>query len=141
MKDGVTKENYAGAELIERVIVAHNTFVGGEYGITGGDSMVVVNNVIAGIAKTALKRVHGDSAAGKNLLWRNGTDFDECDVKRDGFMTADPQLDADHRPRAGSPCIDGGAAVFDFNGESFTVAASDFAGRAPDLGAFEYGAK
>ena len=76
----VTKENYAGADLIERVWIVNNTIVGGQYGITGGDNMVLLNNVITGVARTALKRVHGDSAAGKNLLWRNGMDVDECDL-------------------------------------------------------------
>jgi hypothetical protein len=141
MKDGVTKENYAGAELIERVVVANNTFVGGEYGITGGDNFVIVNNVFTGIAKTALTRVHGDSAAGKNLLWRNGTDFKGCDVKQDAFVTANPRLGADFQPSVGSPCIDGGVTRFEFNGETLEIALTEGAGAAPDLGAFETGKK
>lgn len=137
MANGVTKENYAGAELIERVVVVNNTIVGGEYGVTGGDNMVLLNNVITGVAKSALKRVHGDSAAGVNLLWKNGTDVEACDVKQDRFILADPQLDANYRPRAGSPCLDAGQASFDFNGETLALEPASFAGRAPDLGAFE----
>ena len=137
MKDGVTKENYAGADLMERVVIVNNTIVGGEYGITGGDNMVLLNNVITGVAKTALKRVHGDSAAGKNLLWKNGLDVEESDVKQDRFIAADPQLDADFTPRPGSPCIDGGEAAFEFNGETLLVSEETIVGRAPDLGAAE----
>jgi hypothetical protein len=139
MADGNTRENYAGAELIERVHVLNNTIVGGQYGLTGGDNFVLLNNVITGVAKTAVKRVHGDSAAGRNLLWRNGTDFEDCDVKQDGFLRADPRLDADFRPHAEGPCLDAGQAEFAFNGETLTLPGESFAGRAPDLGAREHG--
>lgn len=137
MKGGVTKENYAGADLIERVEVVNNTIVGGEYGITGGDNMVLLNNVITGVAKTALRRVHGDSAAGKNLLWKNGTDVDESDIKEDRFVMADPKLNADFTTQPGSPCVDAGEAKFEFNGETLVLARETFTGRAPDLGAAE----
>ena len=137
MKDGVTKENYAGAELIERIAIVNNTIIGGEYGVTGGDNMVLLNNVITGIAKSALKRVHGDSAAGRNLLWKNGRDAEECDVKQDRFLRMDPLLDSDFRPKIGSPCIDAGEATFEFNGETLVISKDSFTGRAPDLGALE----
>lgn len=137
MPDGNTKENYGGAALPERVYLVHNTFVGGEYGVIGGDNMVVLNNVFTGIAKTALKRVHGDSAAGPNLLWQNGTDLEDCDLPEHRFFAADPQLDGDHRPQVGSPCLDAGFATLEFNGETLVVPAEMVRGRAPDLGAFE----
>lgn len=137
MQGGVTKENYAGADMIERVVIANNTIAGGEYGITGGDNMVLLNNVITGIAKTALKRVHGDSVAGKNLLWKNGIDVEDCDVKEDGFVRHDPLFDAEFRPEPGSPCIDAGLAQFEFNGETLRLSADSHTGRAPELGAFE----
>ncbi len=137
MKDGVTKENYAGADLIERVLIVNNTIVGGEYGITGGDNLVLLNNVITGVARTALKRIHGDSAAGKNLLWKNGTDVDESDLKQDRFISADPLLAADYTPRAGSPCVDGGESSFEFNGEVLRLEPGTFGGRSRDLGAAE----
>lgn len=137
MKDGVTKENYAGADLIERVLIVNNTIVGGQYGITGGDNMVLLNNVITGVARTAVKRVHGDSAAGRNLLWRNGTDVDESDLKQDRFIMVDPLLDSNYAPRAGSPCVDAGESAFEFNGETLRLAPEGYSGRAPDLGATE----
>jgi hypothetical protein len=124
----------------ERVFVVNNTFVGGEYGITGGDNLVIVNNVMTGIARTGLTRVHGDSVAGKNLLWKNGTDVDESDLKQDRFVIADPLLDAEFKPQPGSPCIGAGHSEFEFSGETLSVAASGTViGRAPDLGAFEVG--
>jgi parallel beta-helix repeat protein len=140
MKDGNTKENYAGTDMPERVYIINNTIIGGQYGITGGDNMVLLNNVITGVAKTALKRIHGDSAASKNLLWKNGTDVDECDIKQDAFLRVDPLLDAQFQPTATSPCVDAGNRAFEFNGESLTLAPDTFKGTAPDLGAKEAGA-
>lgn len=78
----------------------------------------------------ALKRMHGNSAAGK------ATEVDESDLEQDRFISADPLLAADY-PRAGSPCIDAGEMSFDFNGENFRLARDSFSGRAPDLGATE----
>ncbi|MDO8540031.1 MAG: right-handed parallel beta-helix repeat-containing protein [Opitutaceae bacterium] len=139
MKDGNTRENYAGAELVERVYVINNTIVGGEYGVTGGDNMVLLNNVITEVAKTAVKRVQGDSAAGKNLQWKNGRSFEDCDLHEEEFVSADPALDASFQPRAGGVCLDRGVAKFEFNGEVLTLASDTFSGSAPDLGAFEAG--
>jgi parallel beta-helix repeat protein len=137
MPDGDTKEKYSGADLIEPVLVINNTFVGNEYGITGGDNMVLLNNVIAGSAKAAIKRVHGDSAAGVNLLWNNGDDVVDCDLNTADFVNAEPKLDQAYRPLAGSPCIDAGAASFRYNGETLELPHDTYTGSAPDLGANE----
>jgi hypothetical protein len=133
MPDGNTRENYGGAALLERVYLVSNTIVGGKHGVTGGDNFVVLNNIFTGIAATALKRVHSDSAAGPNLLWKNGTDFEDCDLAEHAFLAADPQLDADHRPRPGSPALGAGRATFVFNGETLVLPGAA-PGRAPDLG-------
>lgn len=94
----------------------------------------MLNNIFTGIATTALKRVHGDSAAGPNLLWKNGTDFEDCDLAEHAFLAADPQLDADHRPRPGSPALGAGRATFLFNGETLVLPGA-IPGREADLGA------
>ncbi|HWB01020.1 MAG TPA: right-handed parallel beta-helix repeat-containing protein [Pirellulales bacterium] len=138
MADGNTKENYEGADMLEPVAIVNNTLVGNRYGITGGDNMLLLNNVIAQTAQSALKRVHGDSAAGVNLLWKNGEDLDNCDLSGEAFVAADPKLDAHYKPMAGSPCIDAGAARFKYNGEEFVVPEDSYTGNAPDLGAFEF---
>ncbi|HEX4132202.1 MAG TPA: right-handed parallel beta-helix repeat-containing protein [Pirellulales bacterium] len=138
MADGNTKENYEGADLLEPVLVVNNTLVDNRYGITGGDNMLLLNNVIVGTAKTAVKRVHGDSVAGVNLLWHNGEDLEDCDLNADRFLSADPQLDDKHKPRSGSPCIDAGTASFDYHGEQFVLPSDSYTGAAPDLGAFEF---
>jgi hypothetical protein len=134
MADGRTKENFEGAELLEPVVIVNNTIVDSHYGITGGGQMVLLNNVIARTAKSALRRVHGDSAAGVNLLWQNGVDCDDCDLDQEAFLRRDPLLDAAHRPLPGSPCIEGGAPGLDYNGTKLTLPRASFAGKAPDLG-------
>lgn len=137
MADGNTKENFQGAELPEPVFIISNTLVDNPHGITGGGNMVLLNNVIVGSKKLALGKIGGDSAAGVNLLWNNGEDLSECDLNSVDFVSSDPRLDEHHRPLPGSPCIDGGSAVLEYNGERLELPADSYAGKAPDLGAFE----
>jgi hypothetical protein len=139
MADGNTKENFEGADLLESVQIINNTFVGSRYGVTGGDNMLLVNNVFLGAADAAVKRVHGDSFAGVNLFWKNGSDTEDCDLGGDKFIRLDPRLDRDHRPADGGPCIDAGAETTKYNGEILILPAESYRGAAPDLGAFEVG--
>lgn len=140
MENGNMKENYAGADMLEPVVVLNNTFVDNPYAITGGDNFVLLNNVIVG-SKVALKRLHGDSAAGVNLLWKNAADQEDCDVNSSKFVEADPRLDPEFRPRKGSPCIDAGATKLSYNGVELAVPTGSYQGAAPDLGAMEFGGK
>jgi parallel beta-helix repeat protein len=137
MSDGNTKENYEGADIPEPIQLVNNTFVDNKYGLTGGDNVVVLNNVFLRTAKSALKKVDGDSIFSHNLFWQNGRDFEECDLDPEGKVAADPLLGADFRPAAGSPCIDGGAASAGEGGQKVTLAPDTFRGSAPDLGAVE----
>jgi hypothetical protein len=139
MPDGDTKEKYSGADMAEPVFIINNTFLDSHYAITGGDNMLLLNNVIIHTAKVALTRIHGDSVAGPNLLWSNETDFEDCDLNPAAFISRDPRLDAHDKPRPGSPCIDAGAASLEFHGEKLVLPADSYSGKAPDLGAFESG--
>jgi parallel beta-helix repeat protein len=139
MSDGNTKENYEGADLPEPIQVINNTFVDNRYGLTGGDNVVVLNNIFLRTARSALKKVDGDSIFLHNLFWQNGREFEECDLDPEGKVVADPLLGADFRPAAGSPCIDGGAASAGEGGQKIVLAPDTFKGRAPDLGAVESG--
>lgn len=137
MEDGNTKENFAGAPLMEQVFVINNTILNHPIGITGGDNFILLNNVIVNSKRAALRRVHGDSAAGRNLLWNNEADAEECDLPPDAFIAKDPLLDEQHQPQRGSPCIDGGLAQFKYQGDSLVLSAESFRGAAPDVGAKE----
>jgi len=137
MEDGNTTENYQGAGLLERLFAINNTIVGNAYGITGGDNFILLNNIIANSSQVALKRIHGDSVAASNLLWKNMVDREACDLSPSGFVEKDPLLDGQHRPRTGSPCIDGGQASLHYQGEVLVLPPQSFTGSAPDVGAVE----
>jgi hypothetical protein len=138
MPDGETRENYRGAPLKEPVWVLGNTFVDNAYGLTGADNMLVANNIFVGTKHVAVRRLQGESAAGPNLFWRNGADFEGADPVRGGALVADPLLDKDYRLREGSPAIDAGAASLEHRGvKALDLAPPAYAGKAPDLGAFE----
>ena len=89
-----------------------------------------------------MKKVDAGSVASHNLFWANGTDFDDASNVRDEHtLRVDPTLGPDHRPLAGSPCINAGIAQLATPAgevEVFVVEGSD---ATPDLGAFEAAAK
>ncbi len=104
---------------------------------TGGDNIALLNNTIVGSKNSALKRVRGDSAAGVNLFWKNGSDVDDCDLSGEGFLDKNPRLSGDYRLAPDSPCIDAGTAALEYNGQELTLAREMYSGAAPDLGAYE----
>jgi len=138
-EDGLTRQNFKGSPLLEPVLILNNTFVDSNYGVVGGENLVLLNNVFLRTAKIVAAHVKGDSAAGVNLHWQSGGVFDDCDLDQSTFVERDPGLDAAQRPKAGSACIDAGAASFAYNGDELTLPAGSFSGSAPDLGAFEAG--
>ena len=71
-----THEDYRAADILEQIHVINNTFYGNNYGITGGDNMIVMNNIFANTTRTALKKVDGSSTITYNALWQNGLDLD-----------------------------------------------------------------
>jgi hypothetical protein len=137
MADGNTTENYAGAPMVEEVRVIGNTFSGSTHGLTGGDHMLVMNNIFVGATTFGVKRVAGSSLVTTNDFWGNATNHTGSNVDLGTTMFRDPMLDASLHLRTGSPCIDAGAASVVWNGG--TVSAPAFSGAAPDLGALETG--
>ena len=133
-----TREDFQGASLTERIYLFHNTFVGNDHGVTGGDNAVALNNIFAHNARVALKEMNGGSIAAYNLFFANGRDFVDSNADAATTIAADPLLDADQRPLPRSPAIDAGTAFFEWNSEVvLNRAPRDYAGYAPDLGAFE----
>ena len=136
MANGASTENFAGAPLGEEVQVIGNTFSGNPYGMTGGDSMLVVNNIFVGATGVGVHRVSGSSQVSYNDFWNNATAYDTSNVVLGTTLQQDPLLDAKYYLKVGSPCIDAGAASFVWNGNP--VFAPPYSGSAPDLGAREF---
>lgn len=139
MGNGRTEENYEAADVQEPIFVLNNTLVQNHYGITGGDALVAVNNLIVGTRRTALKKVDAGSVVAFALLWDNGQDNDGSNLQQDTVVRQDPQLGADWRLGPGSPAIDAGTATFQWQDRLvLRLAPDDYRGAAPDLGAFEF---
>jgi hypothetical protein len=139
MSNGNTRENYEAASIPERVYIINNTIDGNEYGLTGGENFLVLNNIFLNTKKTALKNVDGKSLASHNLIWASGDDVVGSNVAPAHTVLADPRLDAEHEPKSRSPCIDAGTAEIQWQGEIFRIAEEHFRGSAPDIGALEIG--
>lgn len=135
MAAGNTVENFAGSPMTEEVQVVNNTFAGNPYAITGGDNMLVMNNIIVNSTQIGLKRIGASSWTGYNDFWNNGADYASSLVQPEGTLFANPFLDASYHLQPGSPCIDAGTASVVWNGA--TVNAPSFNIPAPDLGANE----
>ena len=99
MDGGVTKEDFRAASLLERIHVFRNTFAGNDHGISGGDNMVVVNNIFINHVNVAVKQVDGGSSLLYNLFWNNGVDNAGSNVDPPTTLFDDPQLPAVRRVR------------------------------------------
>ncbi len=134
----VSAEDYRAASLLERIIVTNNTITGNNYGITGGDNMSVVNNVITNNTTAGLKQVDGGSTATYNIFFGNGVASDASNVDAAHTLNANPLLDGTYHLGAGSPAIDAGIASLTINGEPIVqLTGSHYSGTAPDLGRYE----
>ena len=134
-----TIENFGGADLAEYVVIANNTIVSNDHGVTGGDNTVLVNNVIANNL-VGIKRTRIDSAAFYNIFSGNGTDSVDAIVDPATTYSADPLLNPDYTLDPFSPAIDSGTAYLEWNGVVvLDLQPTDYVGPAPDLGVFEYG--
>lgn len=133
-----TIEDYRAASILERIHVFHNTIVGNNHGISGGDNLVAVGNIFQGNAK-ALHGVDGGSIVAESILWGNTIDADTTNLDMATTIFADPGLTAIYTLPPGSPAIDAGVATFNFQGEQvLSQPPSAYAGAAPDLGWKEF---
>jgi PKD repeat protein len=124
--DGNTREDFSGASITDPIFLTHNTFVGNNHAVTGGDNVTARNNIFAGSAGIALKNVDGTSTISSSLFWGNALDWQASNVDPLTTQIADPLFDSAHRLLPGSPAIDAGVDV-----------GLPYSGLAPDLGAYE----
>jgi hypothetical protein len=132
MDDAISNEDFRAASIRERINVFHNTIVGNDHGISGGDNLIAVGNVLQGHV-VGMKNVDGGSIASHNLFFANQTDAIGSVVDEATTVRADPLLDAEYLLGAGSPAIDAGTASFEWGGE-VVLTIPEYVGAAPDLG-------
>lgn len=135
MCNEVTNENFEGCAIAERVELVHNTFSANNHGLTGGANLIGVSNVFVGHTNIAVKNVVDASLLTRTLFHGNGQD--QVGTALDKPTFADPLLDADFTPGAGSPAVDAGITHFSVDGDTILDLACNYSGLAPDLGAFE----
>lgn len=135
---GQTTELFEGAALPERLVAYNNTFRNNSHGIIGGDDVIAVNNIFIG-HDVAIKRLPLDSVAAHNVFFNNTTNLQDANELVGSNAVFDPQLAPDDSLASGSPAIDAGLALFNWNGATVLDLANpaDYTGSAPDLGAFE----
>jgi hypothetical protein len=142
MDNGETIEDYRGASIPERILVFNNTFSGNEYGLTGGDNLIALNNLFVNSTRFGIKNVDGNSIAAFNLFWNNGASGHAheqgSNIDPANTLYSDPLLDGNFHLQSGSPAIDAGTSFFQWQGEKvLNFTATDFCGTAPDLGNYE----
>jgi hypothetical protein len=139
MGDENTRENYEGASIRERIAVFNNTLAANDYGLTGGDNLIALNNIFAGSTGTAVKNTDGESIVAHSLFWSNGADWENSNIDTDHAVVAAPEWRSDFRLTPGSPAIDAGISYFAWDSEVvLQLDSGDYAGAAPDLGAYEF---
>ncbi|MFA5837286.1 MAG: right-handed parallel beta-helix repeat-containing protein [Bellilinea sp.] len=135
MDNGLTTEDYRAASLLERIYVFNNTFFYNRYGISGGDNMVALNNIIANSKTQGIKNIDGGSTVAYTLLWNNVIEHAGSNIDLEHLILANPLLDPNFSLLAGSPAIDAGTAYFEFSGSLVLNYPSDsYFDSAPDLG-------
>ena len=139
MDNGETKEDFRAASMPERIHVFNNTFDGNAYGITGGDNLIAVNNIISNSSVLGIKNTDNTSIVAHTLFWGNATDHTGSNVDAITTVNADPLYAGDFSIQTGSPAINAGTANFVHNTETvLTIPPSDYVGTAPDLGRYEF---
>jgi hypothetical protein len=140
MDNGETLEDFRAASMPERIHLFNNTFVANRYGVTGGDNMFAVNNIVANSSAVGMKGIDGGSKVAYTLFYGNSTNQQGSAVDAATTKTANPLLTGSYVPGSGSPAIDAGTARYVWNGETvLNLSSGEYAGDAPDLGAKESG--
>jgi hypothetical protein len=81
MGNTISVEDYSGANVIEAIWAYNNTIYGNDYGISGGDNLVAINNIIANSLTRGAWQVQGPAGASSSvaytLFYNNGVDSDQ----------------------------------------------------------------
>lgn len=146
MEGSKTREDLSGAsKMNEEVYFYNNTLVGNDMGATGGNNIIAFNNLVADNSLGGFKLFGPNSVILNNLFFQNGgNDLIEIDPavgSEENIFSMDPLLDKHTLyPAENSPCIDAGRANLEIDGkEQVNISPDHITGKAPDIGAIEYG--
>lgn len=136
-RNGNTVEDFEGSYMEEETLVFNNVFDNNNYGITGANSMAVINNIIVNNETLGLKKLDNNSYADYNCLFNNGENFDNVTVDFNNIFV-DPLLKTDYALQAASPCIDAGESYSNKNGLIIEIPEQYIFGDGVDIGAKEF---
>jgi hypothetical protein len=163
MPNANTVEDYSGADMVEAIRVINNTFYGNNHGISGGDNLVAINNIITNSPGRAVWKVQGPPGANAvvayTLFFNNTVDADQSTLGVGIITGQDPLFTAVPNPgpdgawetvdddfsglllQGTSPAIDKGVSQYAAaSGELVPPnPLTGFIGAAPDLGWREFG--
>jgi len=135
-----TKEDFLGTAMSERVRIFNNYFYDNGYHITGGDNMIILNNIFEAARTKALYRAKGGSITDHNLFYNNPTDTEDTLTGTHNLYGTDPLKNSDYTLQAGSPAINMGTQSYTHNSEVvLQIPTGDYTGSNPDIGRYEYG--
>src|SRR5262245_27734795 len=81
MGNAISVEDYSAANIIETIRVYNNTIYGNDYGISGGDNLIAISNIIANSTTRGVWRVQGPQGANSGvmytLFYNNGIDAEQ----------------------------------------------------------------
>jgi hypothetical protein len=163
MPNANTVEDYSGADMVEAIRVINNTFYGNNHGISGGDNLVAINNIITNSAGRGVWKVQGgpgfNSVVAYTLFFNNSVDADQTTLGVGTITGQDPLFAAMPNPgpdgawetvdddfsglllQGTSPAIDKGVTQYAAASGELVPAQPliGFIGAAPDLGWREFG--
>ena len=103
MGNATSIEDYSGADIIETIRVYNNTIYGNDYGISGGDNLVAINNIIANSITRGVWRVQGPvgakSVVAYTLFYGNGVDAEQSRLGAGNQLGQNPLFS--YAPNAG----------------------------------------
>ena len=136
MNNTRSTEDFRGADMPERIFFINNTIDTCDHGISGGDNLIAINNIISNCFGNAVHRVNNDSVVAYTLFFNNGTNVNDSVVNQNSNRTTDPRFTSSgFLLRTDSPAIDSGVVRYEHRGEVvLNLNASDYLGIAPDQG-------
>jgi len=145
MEGGKTVEDHSGASLMdEYVYLYNNTILDNEVGVTGGNRIIAINNIILNNTLGGFKGFGQNSVIINNLFFNNNASdliaiAKNATVKKN-IYSKDPLINVDNYSlRATSPCVDSGIKKYMKNGKYLmNLSKETYRGMMPDIGAIEY---